>query len=116
MFNILSLIRLNIYNIIILELPQGNSELAVEVRSLTLVLTQPEREVAKANISHLSLSIVNRGNEQYGEMSQLAGLQQRSVSGRLGSMSLIDLTPHGNLYKERFISAGEQALNFNYVK
>ncbi|XP_069683777.1 intermembrane lipid transfer protein Vps13D isoform X2 [Periplaneta americana] len=76
-----------------------NSELDIEIRSLTLVLNRPQYEVARANISHLSTQVRSHGHEQI-------------IEGRLGSMSLLDLTPHGVLYKERFISSGHEALNF----
>lgn len=37
------------------------------------------------------------------------------MSGSLGSMSLLDLTPHGRFYRERFLSSGRKALNFQYT-
>ena len=76
-----------------------NSELDIEVRSLTLVLNRPQYEVARANISHLSTQVFSHSHEQ-------------TIKGRLGSMSLLDLTPHGSLYRERFLSSGHEALNF----
>ncbi|KAK6626649.1 hypothetical protein RUM44_009125 [Polyplax serrata] len=78
-----------------------NSKLDLEVRSLTLVLIRPEYEVAKANISHLSIKTKTCGPEF-------------SWEGRLGSMSLADLSPHGKLYRERFLSSGNQALHVQY--
>lgn len=80
-----------------------NSKLDLEVRSLTLVLIRPEYEVAKANISHLSIKTRNSGPRFIWE-------------GRLGSMSLADLTPHGKLYRERFLTSGNQALHVHYVR
>lgn len=82
------------------ELPL-HSEIEVEVRSLTLVLTQLEREIAKANISNASVHILKSSDKT-------------KISGSLGSMSLLDLTPHGRLYRERFLSSGREALNFQY--
>jgi len=76
-----------------------NSELDIEVRSLTLVLNRPQYEVARANISHFMTQVRSYNHEQV-------------IEGRLGSMSLLDLTPHGLLYKERFVSSGYEALNF----
>lgn len=79
----------------------SDSEIEVEVRSLTLVLTQLEREIAKANVSNASVHI-------------LKSFDKTKISGSLGSMSLLDLTPHGRLYRERFLSSGREALNFQY--
>ncbi|XP_020286741.1 vacuolar protein sorting-associated protein 13D isoform X3 [Pseudomyrmex gracilis] len=78
------------------------SETEIDVRSLTLVLTQQEREIAKANVSNASMHILKGENGK------------TKVSGSLGSMSLLDLTPHGRFYRERFLSSGRKALNFQY--
>ncbi|KAL6266404.1 hypothetical protein P5V15_003257 [Pogonomyrmex californicus] len=78
------------------------SETEIEVRSLTLVLTQLEREIAKANVSNASMHILKTVDGKI------------KVSGSLGSMSLLDLTPHGRFYRERFLSSGKKALNFQY--
>ncbi|KAG7207931.1 hypothetical protein KM043_009519 [Ampulex compressa] len=78
-----------------------HSEFEVEVRSLTLVLVQAEREIAKANVSNASMLILNTDKKS-------------KISGSLGSMSLLDLTPHGRFYRERFLSSGRKALNFQY--
>ncbi|XP_024892812.1 vacuolar protein sorting-associated protein 13D isoform X2 [Temnothorax curvispinosus] len=78
------------------------SETEIEVRSLTLVLTQLEREIAKANVSNASMHILKTVDGK------------TKVSGSLGSMSLLDLTPHGRFYRERFLSSGRKALNFQY--
>lgn len=77
------------------------SETDIEVRSLTLVLTQTNREIAKANVSNASMHIMKDSSKT-------------KVSGSLGSMSLLDLTPHGRFYRERFSSSGRKALNFQY--
>ncbi|XP_043510419.1 vacuolar protein sorting-associated protein 13D isoform X1 [Frieseomelitta varia] len=77
------------------------SETEIEVRSLTLVLIQSEREIAKANVSNASMHILKANGKT-------------KVSGSLGSMSLLDLTPHGRFYRERFLSSGRKALNFQY--
>ncbi|KYN30792.1 Vacuolar protein sorting-associated protein 13D [Trachymyrmex septentrionalis] len=83
------------------NLPE-RSETEIEVRSLTLVLTQQEREIAKANVSNASMHILKTVDGK------------TKVSGSLGSMSLLDLTPHGRFYRERFLSSGRKALNFQY--
>lgn len=36
-----------------------------------------------------------------------------ALQGSLGSLSLSDLTPHGDLYRERFTTRGGEALIFN---
>lgn len=77
------------------------SETEIEVRSLTLVLIQSEREIAKANVSNANMHILKANGKT-------------KVTGSLGSMSLLDLTPHGRFYRERFLSSGRKALNFQY--
>lgn len=39
-----------------------------------------------------------------------------ALQGSLGSLSLSDLTPHGDLYRERFTTRGGEALVFNIHK
>ena len=39
-----------------------------------------------------------------------------SVVGELGKASLIDLSPHGRLYRERFVTHGENALYFEFFR
>lgn len=82
----------------------GNAETNISIRSLTVVLAKPELDIAKANISNAEISIKTFENEQ------------KEVEGKLGSMSLCDLTLHGQLYRERFITTGKQALCFNYTR
>lgn len=83
--------------------PTNNSELEISVRSLTLVFARPEYEIAKANVSsaHFIVSKLNAS---------------KTVKGRLGSVSLFDLTAHGALYRERFLTSGNEALNFTYTR
>ncbi|RZC42308.1 vacuolar protein sorting-associated protein 13D [Asbolus verrucosus] len=80
-----------------------NTETNITVRSLTVVLVRPDIEVAKANISNVDISVKTSG-------------LFKEVQGKLGSMSLLDLTLHGQLYRERFITSGKQALQFKYVR
>lgn len=82
---------------------KGNSELLISVRSLTLVLAKPEYELAKANVSNAHFVV-----SKYGE--------SKTVDGRLGSISLSDLTEHGTVYRERFMTSGNEALNFTYLR
>ena len=39
-----------------------------------------------------------------------------ALQGSLGSLSLSDLTAHGELYRERFTTSGEEALIFQAFK
>uniref|UniRef100_A0A336MDN8 CSON015545 protein n=1 Tax=Culicoides sonorensis TaxID=179676 RepID=A0A336MDN8_CULSO len=79
----------------------GNSKLDISVRSLNLVLINDNYEMAKANVSNAHFLIAKH------ELS-------KTVEGRLGSIYLNDLTSHGSVYKERFMTSGNEALNFVY--
>lgn len=85
------------------EQKKGNSELDISVRSLTLVFNRPDHEIAKANVSNAHFIV-----SKY--------CQANTVEGKLGSISLIDLTSHGGLYRERFLTTGNEALNFVYYQ
>lgn len=94
------------------QVPHGNNEVLdmesiaetnISVRSLTMVLVRPDRDVARANISNIEILV------------KTCGLS-KEVEGKLGSMSLSDLTLHGQLYRERFLTSGKQALHFDYVR
>ncbi|CAH1990127.1 unnamed protein product [Acanthoscelides obtectus] len=75
----------------------------ITVKSLTVTLVTPDRDIAKANISNVEVEV------------RTAGLL-KEVDGKLGSMSLQDLTLHGQLYRERFVTSGEQVLQFKYMR
>ncbi|XP_060085097.1 intermembrane lipid transfer protein VPS13D-like [Ylistrum balloti] len=80
-----------------------NSVINLKVKSLSLMFNKPEYELARANISEWSSHIQAReGNF--------------SMSGQLGNISLRDCSPHGALYRERFITVGKQALVFDFFK
>lgn len=85
----------------VVEQKAGNSELDITVRSLTLVFIRPEYEIARANVSNAHFIVSKCERTQ-------------SVEGKLGSISLIDLTAHGTVYRERFLTTGNEALNFVY--
>lgn len=85
------------------EAKKDNSELEVSVRSLTLVFIRADYELAKANVSN-AFFLVTKTNGA------------KTVTGRLGSVSLYDLTVHGALYRERFLTSGNEALNFTYSR
>lgn len=82
----------------------SNSKIDITVNELSLVLYASEDEqLAKFSISNFScFSTTSNGNT--------------TAEGSLGKVTVIDLTKGGKLYKERFITAGEEALNFNFFK
>lgn len=73
------------------------------MQSLTLILNKEEYELAKANASKLKCHVSLRDGNF-------------AVQGKLGSMSLTDETPNGELYRERFVTAGDEVLNFDILK
>ncbi|XP_030843346.1 vacuolar protein sorting-associated protein 13D-like [Strongylocentrotus purpuratus] len=84
--------------------PEGNNmEMQVHLASLSLILNKPDYELAKASVSEVNAHMTNmEGNLE--------------VKGHMGSMSVLDLTPHGRLYRERFTTKGEEALSFHIFK
>ncbi|KAL3882451.1 hypothetical protein ACJMK2_028789, partial [Sinanodonta woodiana] len=83
--------------------PTVNSEIKLKVESLSILLNKTDYELARASISRLSSTVTLRE----GNFAML---------GQLGSMSVSDLSPHGYLYKERFMTVGEQALEFDFFR
>lgn len=86
------------------ERSKDNFELEISVRSLTLVFVRPEYEIAKANVSNAHFTVTKHN------------VHAKTVKGRLGSVSLFDLTSHGSIYRERFLTSGTEALNFTYAR
>lgn len=82
----------------------------MSIRSLNVVLLRPQRELCRANISGLELLMIS------GSPSREGCDGGRRVSGTLSSMSLMDLSPHGRIWRERFLSSGKEALNFQYER
>ncbi|XP_076848119.1 LOW QUALITY PROTEIN: intermembrane lipid transfer protein VPS13D [Brachyhypopomus gauderio] len=80
-----------------------NTKLDLKVHSLSLVLNKKTNELAKASVSKLIT-----------HLEMIDG--DLSLHGSLGSLSLSDLTPHGDLYRERFTTRGGEALVFNITK
>ena len=78
-----------------------NSRWEVEVRSFNLLLNRKDYEVAEATISNLSW-----------EMASMRG--NLDVTGKLGSITVQDLTSAGRMYRERFITSGNEALDFQF--
>lgn len=80
-----------------------NSEIELTMKSFTVVLNKPDYELARANISAFTSHVSLRD----GNMTMI---------GKLGSISMTDLTPHGVLYRERFKTIGDNALHFDIFK
>uniref|UniRef100_A0A8C3CX35 Vacuolar protein sorting 13 homolog D n=1 Tax=Cairina moschata TaxID=8855 RepID=A0A8C3CX35_CAIMO len=80
-----------------------NTKLDLKVHSLSLVLNKTTSELAKASVSKLAahLEIID------GDLA---------LQGSIGSLSLSDLTTHGEFYRERFTTSGEEALIFQIYK
>lgn len=75
----------------------------MSVRSLNLTFIRNEEELAKANVSNASFMIEKQNDAKI-------------IEGRLGSISLLDLTIFGKLYREKFLTSGTEALNFHYKR
>ena len=85
------------------ETENVNSEIKFQVESFTLVFNKPEYELAQATAASLCTTI----NLRDGNLS---------ASGQLGSLSLLDQSPHGHLYRQRFVSTGRQVVEFHFFK
>ncbi|KFM78297.1 Vacuolar protein sorting-associated protein 13D, partial [Stegodyphus mimosarum] len=80
-----------------------NSEIQLKVKSLTVILNKPEYKLASANVSNF-ISDMSLREHTY------------TIKGTLGSISLSDLSPHGCLYPEKFVTTGSEALHFHIFK
>lgn len=80
-----------------------NTEMKLSIASLSLVLNKQQYELARAQVSNVAADIVARDGNL-------------AVAGQLGSMLLQDTSPHGSLYRERFVTTGSQALVFDFFK
>ncbi|XP_063001305.1 intermembrane lipid transfer protein VPS13D isoform X3 [Elgaria multicarinata webbii] len=80
-----------------------NTKVDLKVHSLSLVLNKTTNELAKANVSKLVTHV---------EMIE----GDLALHGSIGSLSLSDLTSHGEFYRERFTTSGEEALIFQVHK
>uniref|UniRef100_A0A8C3LM71 Vacuolar protein sorting 13 homolog D n=1 Tax=Chrysolophus pictus TaxID=9089 RepID=A0A8C3LM71_CHRPC len=80
-----------------------NTKLDLKVHSLSLVLNKTTSELAKASVSKLAahLEVID------GDLA---------LQGSIGGLSLSDLTAHGEFYRERFTTSGEEALIFQAYK
>jgi len=80
-----------------------NMEMKLKIASLSLVLNKQPYELARAQVSTVASDVVVRDGNL-------------AVTGQLGSMLLQDTSPHGSLYRERFVTTGSQALAFDFFK
>ncbi|KAL8611447.1 hypothetical protein ACOMHN_014502 [Nucella lapillus] len=80
-----------------------NSEVKFRVESFTLILNKSEYELARATASHLTTQISLRDGNM-------------AMSGQLGALFLLDQSPHGTKYSQRFVSVGKQVMQFNFFK
>ena len=80
------------------------TETLVRVNSLSLLLNQPgSGPLARATVTDYS-------------SRTLTGADRATTSGRLGALAMVDLTSHGALYRERFVTARPEAVHFDFVK
>ncbi|XP_073441688.1 intermembrane lipid transfer protein VPS13D isoform X3 [Dendrobates tinctorius] len=80
-----------------------NTKMDLKVHSLSLVLKKTSSELAKASVSKLTTHLENIEGDL-------------ALQGSIGSLSLSDLTAHGELYSERFTTSGDEALIFHIFK
>ncbi|XP_063799608.1 intermembrane lipid transfer protein VPS13D isoform X1 [Pseudophryne corroboree] len=80
-----------------------NTKMDLKVHALSLVLKNTSSELAKAMVSKLTT-----------HFELIEG--DLALQGSIGSLSLSDLTLHGELYTERFTTSGDEALIFHIIK
>ncbi|CAN8016602.1 unnamed protein product [Ixodes persulcatus] len=86
-----------------LEHETSNTELEVNIHNFTVTLNKPTHELARASISGFSSHMSLKD-------------QDIVLRASLAKISVLDLTPHGQLYPERFVTAGREALHFDIFK
>ncbi|KAH8368682.1 hypothetical protein KR084_004755 [Drosophila pseudotakahashii] len=79
------------------------SKLKVSIRSFNFTLIRNESLLSRVNVSNAVFVI-------------LQDPFSKIVEGCLGSVSVYDLTKYGNIYKQKFLTSGTEALNFVYKK
>lgn len=81
-----------------------DSKVDLTVRRLSIILNKPEdKPLAKANILGFSCLYSKSNNDI-------------SMEGKLKKLSITDLTMYNKIYKERFVTAGDEALHFHYFR
>lgn len=81
----------------------SNTEFRLKVNSLTVILNKPEYKLASATVSNFASDMSFRESGS-------------TIKGTLGSISVSDLSPHGYLYPEKFITTGSEALHFHVFR
>lgn len=80
-----------------------NTDVKFQVSALTLILSKKRYPIARVKAFGLFTHInMHDGNF--------------AAEGKLSSVSVTDMSPHGNLYREKFITFGEEALSFDFFK
>nr|XP_037268534.1 LOW QUALITY PROTEIN: vacuolar protein sorting-associated protein 13D-like [Rhipicephalus microplus] len=80
-----------------------NTELEVNIRNFIVTLNKPTYELARATVSGFSSHLSLRDSNI-------------TLQASLSKICVLDLTEHGQLYRERFITAGSEALHFTVFK
>jgi len=80
-----------------------NTEMKLSIASLSLALNKQQYELARAQVSNVAADIIARDGNL-------------AITGQLGSILLQDTSPHGSLYRERFVTTGSQALIFDIFR
>ncbi|KAH3833861.1 hypothetical protein DPMN_107177, partial [Dreissena polymorpha] len=80
-----------------------NSEISVKMEQLAVVLNKEEYILAEVSASKLNAKVTMKDGNM-------------DAKGQLGKVNVLDLSPSGALYKERFLTVGDQALEFDFFK
>lgn len=80
-----------------------NTELDMSICNFTVTLNKPTYELARSSISNFAMHLSLRD----GDTAARASLKKISV---------LDLTPYGEFYRERFVTTGKEALHFEVFK
>uniref|UniRef100_A0A2R5LD33 Putative vacuolar protein n=1 Tax=Ornithodoros turicata TaxID=34597 RepID=A0A2R5LD33_9ACAR len=80
-----------------------NTELDVSICNLTVTLNKPVYQLARSTISNFAMHTSFRD----GNAAARASLEKISV---------LDLSPYGELYRERFVTTGKEALHFDIFR
>ncbi|KAK3737381.1 hypothetical protein QZH41_011519 [Actinostola sp. cb2023] len=90
-------------DLIYVEEEPTTTHIEIQVQSLTLTLNKSQYPLAKAKVAGL-FCFLKMGDGRL------------CADGKLATVSLTDMSPHGSLYREKFTSCGDEALRFEYIK
>ncbi|CAH1798376.1 unnamed protein product [Owenia fusiformis] len=85
------------------ENPFVNTEVELKIQHFNLVLNKPEYELAAFNMAKFTSHVSARDGNVH-------------LVGKLGSGSMLDKSPNGRYYPERFLTTGSEALHFDFFK